>query len=261
MLRKEQNARAEASATVSAVKKEYHEKQSELQTSIDAANKRERQAQKLIDEQNALIDALAESKVTNTKNSLKKRYDELIEKQTDSHNQKMDELEDLYKEKVGLLFGLTLGGVLYSLFATLLTAVNSQRFSNDIHSVCELLEGFYSLLQEIAYALSSAAWSLKEVIPYPVINTIIPGLLAVLGYLIIFLGFMGIVSYGFCKVLEFYADSFADTLSVVVALVSLALLVWFADYLTFIKCNLILVFLIIHAVYVILRIIYDLQSH
>jgi len=38
-----------------------------------------------------------------------------------------------------------------------------------------------------------------------------------------------------------------------VALLSLAVLVWFADYLSFITWNLIVVFIIIHAVYVFFR--------
>ena len=46
---------------------------------------------------------------------------------------------------------------------------------------------------------------------------------------------------------------FADSLSVLVALLSLATLVWFADYLSFITWNLIVVFIIIHAVYIIIR--------
>ncbi len=58
---------------------------------------------------------------------------------------------------------------------------------------------------------------------------------------------------GLCKFGAFYAKFFADSWSVLVALISLSLIVWFADYLTFIPWNLIVVFIIIHAVYIIIR--------
>ena len=251
--KKEQNAREEASATVLAVKKEYRQKQTELQSSIDAANTRARQAQKQIDEESARIDALAESKISITKANLKRKYDDASSKQKDAHDRKMKKLEDEYKGKTDRLYGLTFGGILYSFLATSFTAINSPRFSEDILAVCNFIGGFFSVLWENASVLASAAWSLNEKIPYDVIDVIVPGLLAVLGFLIIFLGILALVGFGIYKVGKFYADFFADSLSVLVALISLAALVWFADYLTSISWNLIVVFIIIHAVYIFIR--------
>ena len=232
---------------------EYQQKQSELQTSIDAANARERQAKLQIDEESARIDALAESKLSRTKNSLKRKYEEITEKQNDSYEHRMKMLEREYKAQTDRLYGLTLGGILYSFLATVFTAINSPRFSDDILVVCKFIGGFFSVLWESASLLASTAWSLNEKIPYAVIDIIIPGLLAVLGFFVIFLGALALVGYGLYKAGGFYADLFADSLSVLVALLSLALLVWFADYLSFITWNLIVVFIIIHAVYIIIR--------
>ena len=251
--KKEQDARNEASATISAVKMEYQLKQSELQTSIDAAIARERQAQKQIDEESARIDALAESKFSRTKTSLKRKYEEIAEEQNDSYKHRMKMLEREYKTQTERLYGLTFGGILYSFLATIFTAINSPRFSDDILDVCKFIGGFFSALWENASLPASAAWSLNEKIPFAVIDIIIPGLLAVLGFLAIFLGVLALVGFGLYKAGQFYADLFADSLSVLVALLSLALLVWFADYLSFITWNLIVVFIIIHAVYIIIR--------
>lgn len=251
--KKEQNTRNEASATVSAVKREYQQKQAELQSSIDAANARERQAKKQLDEESARIDALAEAKVSGTKSSLKRKYEEKVEKQKDSHERRMKKLESEYKAKSDRLYGLTLGGILYSFLATIFTAINSPRFSEDILAVCKFIGGFFSVLWENASVLASAAWSLNEKIPYAVIDVVVPGLLAILGFLAVFLGVLALVGFGLYKVGKFYADFFADSLSVLVALLSLAVLVWFADYLSFITWNLIVVFIIIHAVYVFFR--------
>ena len=162
-------------------------------------------------------------------------------------------LEREYKTQTERLYGLTFGGILYSFLATILTAINSPRFSDDILSACRFIGGFFSVLWESASLLASSAWSLKEEIPYTVIDVIIPGLLAVLGFLVIFLGTLALVGFGLYKAGQFYADHFADILSVLVALLSLAMLAWFADCLSFITWNLIVVFIIIHAVYIIIR--------
>ena len=58
---------------------------------------------------------------------------------------------------------------------------------------------------------------------------------------------------GLYKFGAFYAVFFTDSRSVLVVLITLILIVWFADYLTFIPWNLIVVFIIIHAVYIIIR--------
>lgn len=232
---------------------EYQLKQAELQASIDAAIARERQAQKQIDEESARINALADSKVSSIKSSLKWKYEENVEKRMCSHEHRMKMLESEFKAKTDRLYGLTFGGILYSFLATILTAINSPRFSYDILAVCKFIGGFFSALWENASLLVSAAWSLNEKIPYAVIDIIIPGLLAVLGFFVIFPGVLALAGFVLYKTGEFYADFFADGLSVLVALLSLALLVWFADYLSFITWNLIVVFIIIHAVYIIIR--------
>ena len=60
---------------------------------------------------------------------------------------------------------------------------------------------------------------------------------------------------GLYKFGAFYAEFFADSWSVLVTLITLILIVWFADYLTFIPWNLIVVLIITHAVYIIIRMI------
>ena len=249
--KKEQSAREE----VSAVKKEYGQKQAELQASIDAAHEREEQALTQINEEAARIASLAESKVSGTIASLRKKYDTEASEQKYAHDRKMRQLEIDYKGKTNRLYGMTFGGMLYSFFATFFTAINSPRLSGDIIAACKFVGGFFSGLFENAYLLSLDAWSLNEKIPYKVIDVLIPGLLVILGFLAIPLGVLVLLGFGLYKFGAFYAKFFADSWSVLVALISLILIVWFADYLTFIPWNLIVVFIIIHAVYIIIRMI------
>ncbi len=256
MREKAQNARNEALATVSAAKKEYEQKQAKLQKSIDAANDREQQAKKQIDEESSRINALAEAKIASTKSKLNQKYEEDAWKQKSIHERKIKALETEYKKKTGLFFSLLVVSVYYSIIATLFTAVNSPRFFADINDVCKLIGGFFSGLFTIASGLASAAWSLHDAIPYPVVNAIFPGILAALGFIIIFFGILALIGFGLYKVSRLYVKNFGDILSVTIALSSLVVLVWFADHLSFIKWNLILVFIIIHVIYVVIRLLW-----
>lgn len=253
MQKKEQNARDEASATISAVKKEYQQKQDELQSSIDAANAREQQAKAQMDEVYARIDALAESKVSSTKNRLEREYEKKAEKQKNSHEHRMRMLESEYKAKTACLNVLTYGGVVYSVIATVFTALNSTRCTRDIRAVCKFIGNFFSVLWKNAYMLASAAWSLNDNIPYSVIDVIVPGLLAIIGFLATFGGILVLIGLGLYKGGKIYLHNWADSMSVLVTLSSLALLVWFSEDLFFIKWNLIVVFIIINTIYVLIR--------
>ena len=84
---------------------------------------------------------------------------------------------------------------------------------------------------------------------------IVPVILAVLGFAAVFGIPLALIVFGIYKIIRFYKENFADSTSVLVALVTLALLVWFADSLTFIPLNLILVFLIVHAIYMVIRLL------
>ena len=253
--KKEQSVREEATATISAVKREYRTKQAELQTSIDNANAREREAQKQIAEESSRINSLAEFKVANTKADLQRKYKSASDKQQRAFDEKQRKLDDEYTNKTNTLYALTYGGTFYGFFTTLLTAINSPRFSADIVSALTFIVNFVYGVWENAVVLGSAGWSLNAVIPYPVVNVIVPGLLAVLGFIAVFGFVFGLLSFGIYQIAKFYTEFFADGLSILVALVSLALLVWFADILSFITWNLIIIFILIHVVYIFLRMV------
>ena len=251
----EKNIRNKASAAVSAVKEEYRKKQTELQKKIDDASSREQEALNQISEESIRINHMAEVMVSSTRNNLKCRYEEKSEKQKVAFIIRMKKLEDRYNEKTARLYFLTLGGCLYSFFATILTAVNSQRFLSDLVAVFTFFGGLFAGLWTYASDLAAMAWSLNEKIPYSVLNVIVPVILAVLGFAAVFGIPLALIVFGIYKIIRFYKENFADSTSVLVALVTLALLVWFADSLTFIPLNLILVFLIVHAIYMVIRLL------
>ncbi len=238
---------------VSTYNKRYQEKVAELQTSIDEANARERQAKEQYDEEQSRIDSLAEEKVVDTKNLLKEQFEKNVCEQKDAYERKMQELGAAYTTKRNNLYALTFGSVLYGFIVTILTAIRSPRFSSDILTALKLIWTFIAFLFEKAILLASASWSLHDIIPYQVLNTIAPGLLAGLSFIAVLGGSLAIIVLILFNIGKFYIKYFADKISVLTALITLALLVWFADFLTFLRWNVIVIFIVVQVFYALIR--------
>ncbi len=96
---------------------------------------------------------------------------------------------------------------------------------------------------------------LNEQITVPVIRQILPAVLAVAGFaslLALVFGILGFVSY---KLVGFYREHFADSISVYIAVTELVVLVWFADMMSAVKLNLIVIFIAVHFVYIFIRMV------
>lgn len=207
------------------------------------------EARKQLEEESSRIDALAESKVSMTKRVLKERFEASIERQNETHKSKMHKLEKVYRKKTHILYTLTYGSTFYGYLATAFTAVNSPRFSSDLIAVCGFSTNFFTALWKNALLLASEIWELNKEIPYDYIDVLIPGLLAVLGFVVIFGGVSGLICFGLYEAGKFYKENLTDEMGMMVTLVSLAFLVWFADTLTFISWNLVVIFLLIQMIY------------
>ena len=238
---------------ISNAKRIYHQKQAELQSSIDAANERERMAQNQINEESARIDALAEAKINKTKLDLRQQYSEKARKQTNDYDKRKEQLEKKYRDKLDSLYSLTFGGVIYGLLVTILTAITSARFSADFQEMCKYIGSCFSDLWGNALAFASVIWPLNEMIPFKIFAVIISGLLASLGFIIIFIGELVLLALLIIIIAKFYAPLFTNRLGLIVIMLTFALLVWFADYLNFISLNLFLLFMFILAGFVFLK--------
>jgi hypothetical protein len=99
------------------------------------------------------------------------------------------------------------------------------------------------------------AWSLHEIIPYKLVNVIIPGMLAIIAFVVIAVGIYTVIGYIIYIVGLFYYKEFFDVYSLDVLVISIFLLTWFADNMTFIKLNLVVVFFMIQGIYLLTRMI------
>ena len=181
-------------------------------------------------------------KIAAEKNRLKQKY-----------NEKSHELEENYSLKTALSYTITVISVLINALFFLFWGIKSERFSSDTKDALSLIGGLLSKVWDGAVYLASAAWSINEDHPYHVINIIIPGLLAAIGFVV----FIGVITYLTGYIIytgvKSYAEQFGDWLSAFVILVPLVILIMFADDLTFISWNLVLIYLIIQGIYLVLR--------
>lgn len=228
----EQKAEQEAEATVSSVKREYEAKGRELDRRIgEAAN----QSASLKSERQSISEDI-EQRATAKYLDQKKELDRKFKAQTASYD--------------SFLLGLLLYGVLTTVF----TAVRSEAFVSDFKTFFMVIWQF--IVNAFQLLLKGGQWAsqLGDKIPQPVVATIVHYLLLIVfvGGIAIGVGFL--IFLGASKVFEFYTDDYADTLSLAVFLISLAVSVYFAEPIrAVIPINLLLLLILVHIVYVLIR--------
>lgn len=226
------NAEQEAEATVSSVKREYEAKGRELDRRIGEAAK---QSASLKSERQSISEDI-EQRATAKYLDQKKELDRKFKAQTASYD--------------SFLLGLLLYGVLTTVF----TAVRSEAFVSDFKTFFVAIWQF--IVNAFQLLLKGGQWAsqLGDKIPQPVVATIVHYLLLIVfvGGIAIGVGFL--IFLGASKVFEFYTEDYADTMSLAVFLISLAVSVYFAEPIrAVIPINLLLLLILVHIVYVLIR--------
>lgn len=164
---------------------------------------------------------------------------------------KVKSLEATYQAKTSSHYAYVTGVSLYAVLVTVLTAMRSEAFVSDFKTFFEVIRGF--ILQCVGWLENGANFvaQIGDKIPQPIVATIVHWLLwlavlVVVGGGVVLLLFIGIV-----RLIDFYKEDYADNLSLGVALVSLALSIFFAEYIrAFVPINLLLLLIITHVLYV-----------
>ena len=218
--------------TVSSVKREYEAKGRELDRRIGEAAK---QSASLKSERQSISEDI-EQRATAKYLDQKKELDRKFKAQTASYD--------------SFLLGLLLYGVLTTVF----TAVRSEAFVSDFKTFFMVIWQF--IVNAFQLLLKGGQWAsqLGDKIPQPVVATIVHYLLLIVfvGGIAIGVGFL--IFLGASKVFEFYTEDYADTMSLAVFLISLAVSVYFAELIrAVIPINLLLLLILVHIVYVLIR--------
>ena len=236
--RSEQNARQEAKATVSAVKEQYASKQAELERKIASAEYRERQASTLEANLSHQAYTRAQKLAENKLKALQGEYEA-----------KKRSLDSEYKTLTVGYEGFLLGCLLYGVLVTLFTAVRSEAFISDFKTFFITIWQFIVWLVKSLVSLGEWASQLGDMIPQPIVAFIVHWLLWILACIGLGIGIVILLLTGFFKWLEWFKENQADLVALSVFLVSLALIIFFAEvFKAFLPVNLLLLLLLVQIV-------------
>ena len=246
---------SEAEAVAEAVKTSYKEKMEKAKKKLARAEQLEQEAQKKADEEDKRITDLAGKMAYENLAGIDRLYHEDRDRLHSEYKHKKQECEEKYRRRRQEDKAFTWGVLLFASLDLILRAIQSARFSHDLLQALTFIGSFIAGMFGAAWSLATAAWSLNEQITIPVIRQVLPAVLAATGFaslLALVFGALGFVGY---KLVEFYREHFADSISVYIAVTELVILVWFADMMSAVKLNLTFVFIAIHFVYIFIRMV------
>ena len=241
--KREQNARQEAMTEVSAVKEECAKRERIAEGKEQEADRLKSHLKAVEADLSGQIDKKAQNLVESKLNALQGAYEA-----------KQRSLDSKYKALTVSHEVILFGCLLYGILVTVFTAVRSKAFTGDFKTFFITVGNFFTWCGKSLYWLGIQASKLGDMIPQPVVATIVHYLLLIVfvGGIAIGVGFL--IFLGASKVFEFYTEDYADTMSLAVFLISLAVSVYFAEPIrAVIPINLLLLLILVHIVYVLIR--------
>lgn len=230
-LLKQEKSRAEqeARAEVGSVKREYARKEQLLADERAEAQRRTREA---------------ESLKQSIKADTQKQAKEMVKA-------KVKSLEATYQAKTTSHYGYVTGVSLYAVLVTLFTAIRSEAFVSDFKSFFGTIWGFIVSCADLLVKGANFVSQLGDKIPQPIVATIVHWLLWLVVVGGVGIGATVLLFIGLAKLVSFYAEDYADNLSLGVALVSLSASIFFAEEIrAVVPINLLLLLIITHVLYV-----------
>lgn len=237
------NAEQEAMTEVSAVKEECAKRERIAESKAQEADRLKSHLKAVEADLSGQIDKKAQNLVESKLNALHGVYEA-----------KQRSLDRKFKAKTASYDSCMLGLLLYGVLTTVFTAVRSEAFVSDFKTFFMVIWQF--IVNAFQLLLKGDQWAsqLGDKIPQPVVATIVHYLLLIVfvGGIAIGVGFL--IFLGASKVFEFYTEDYADTMSLAVFLISLAVSVYFAEPIrAVIPINLLLLLILVHIVYVLIR--------
>ncbi len=224
--------KAKTATMISLAKEDYHQKEINIEKRLAEAENLKNQASKIQKQYDRAIAWKAKKLTEQTRGACQREY----------------------KQKINAVYGLTTSALIYSVFVTVLTGINSARFSRDLADAFQYGITILKLPFAIAVKSSKSVYRIKNMIQHANIS-IIAVLLTALTFVSVAAVGYGLMYLIARRSVQFYHEKVQDIVSMTVALVSMAPLVQFADRITWLRINLILVWVIINALYFLLRLI------
>lgn len=188
----------------------------------------------------------ANSEKENAKKA-KSEYDKLIANQMNIVQKKAENLNENYRNRCQFIWLVVL---LYSVLSTLFTCIQSERIVSDctgfvmaIKNFC--VNGFHKII-----GVAEKAGNIGYKIEQPIVSEIISILINLIVFVAISCVIVAVVYFVGKFVINVYKENCFDEISLFVVAVSVAVLVWFAD---FMPLNIILMLILSHILYIVVR--------
>lgn len=208
---------------------EYEKKTKELELQKKRAEQREREA-----------------------NSLKSELQATIKAETEKMSKdKRKRLENEYQAKKAGYESVMVGSILYGVLCTVLTACRSETFVGDFKAFFVAIWSFLCLCAEKLLEAAKWASQLGDMIPHPTAALIVHWLIIIAVVLLAGGGAAFLLFLAGKYAYVHYKEGYADTISLTVILISLAVAVFFAEPIrAVVPVNLLLLLILIHVLYV-----------
>lgn len=177
----------------------------------------------------------------------KSEYDKLIANQKKVVKEKAEQMNEQYRNRCQFIWLVVL---LYNVLATIFTGYQSERVVADcagavmaIKNLC--VNGFLKIVD-----LSEKVGSIVDKIEQSIASEIVSTLLNLIVFMAIPCGVLALLYFVGKFVMNVYKENCFDEISLFVVTVTIAVLVWFAD---FMPLNIILMLILSHILYIVVR--------
>jgi hypothetical protein len=176
-----------------------------------------------------------------------KTAEQMKEQQKSIIRERANKLQDQFLNKWWTAAAVLIA---YSVMVTVLTALKSERCIFDITTAGKLICKIFFAILNVIDKLATSAGSVGTHIQQPIVSSIVTYLLIILVGAICMLAIFAGLYFGGKKLVSCYKTYCWDEISPLVALISLAVLVWGAELM---PLNIVLLFVITQIIYIAIR--------
>ncbi len=245
-------------------------KKSEERTKRDCEIKLSTYGAELIDKKNQAVDLIIHLKEEesvfkerelNMDNEILIKATELTDvaelEMQKEYDAKVEKIKQEYDSKKYAIYAVTIGAIIYGFVVTVLKLLSSERMRNDIFVIFKNIYTFFREAVEANFYIISDAWSLTNHQDNRA-GWITLAVFLIILVIVIQLAIAVAVSGAFLVfILWAYSDGKFDFPMVITMLVSMILIVWVADRLTFVGWNLVVVWILFQVSMIMARGIYE----
>jgi len=170
---------------------------------------------------------------------------------------KVASIKDEYEQKKNAIYDVTIAAIIYGFVVTMLKLLSSVRMRNDIAAIFKNIYTFFREVVEVNSDTISDAWNLTNHQDNRVGWIILAVALIILVIVIQLVIVAAVIGAVLVFIFWAHSDGKFDFSMVIIMLVSMILIVWVADKMTFMSLNLVIVWLLVQFFVIVGRALFE----